>query len=611
MLGRTDSRFRLLFLLATFGVGAILLATRLGYWQVVERGRLAEQAQRQTSLTIEVPSRRGDVYDRSGTVLLATSVDRYRVAASPSVVDVPKRVEMVDRLAIILGLDEAAKAALAEKLIADESYVVVARDVEESTASLIREAMTRGELPSVSLEPEPARVYPQVGGGPDSTLAAQLLGFVNREGIGQYGVEAAYQDVLAGETRTVSAARDTNGNPIPDTTRVVDPGVTGRDLRLTIDASLQLVVEQECLAAWVADRAKSVSAVIIDPYTGEIYASATYPSYDANNYRAVASTPERFMDPIVSSVYEPGSVFKMFTAAAALEEGIVSPKTMVNDSGSLKLDKGESTIHDADRHAMGWLTFEDVVAYSRNVGAAKVALQLGSTTRKASIALHDTWTAFGFGSRTGIDVAGEVSGIVRDPTITSWRQIDLANGSFGQGVAVTPIQLAVAYAAMVNGGSRVKPHVVAEIGTTDVPVAPTADGVVTRLTARQLVRMMRHVLTEVDFYRARTLVPGYVVGGKTGTAQIWDPRAHHGQGDWKANVFNFSFVGFIGKKKPELIVAIRINEARPAVKGAGDLSLPVMSFELFRRVATDAITLLDKPAPPDDGLAVVDRERDQ
>ncbi|HEY4633763.1 MAG TPA: penicillin-binding protein 2, partial [Candidatus Limnocylindrales bacterium] len=407
------------------------------------------------------------------------------------------------------------------------------------------------------------------------------------------------------------ASRDANGNPIPDTTRVVDPGVPGRDLRLTIDASLQLVVEQECLAGWVADRAKSVSAVVMDPYTGEIYASATYPSYDGNDYRAVASTPERFMDPVVSSVYEPGSVFKMFTAAAALEEGIVSPKTLVNDSGTLKLDRGETKVRDSDHRAMGWLTFEDVVAYSRNVGAAKVALQLGSTTKQASIALHDTWTAFGFGARTGIDVAGEVAGIVRDPTITSWRQIDLANGSFGQGIAVTSIQLAVAYAAMVNGGSLVKPHVVAEIGDTEVAIAPRADGVVTRLTARQLVRMMRHVVTEVDFYRSRTLVPGYVVGGKTGTAQIWDPKARNGRGDWKDEVYNFSFVGFIGKKKPELIVAVRINEARPRVRGQGDLSLPVMSFELFRRVATDAITLLDKPAPPEDGLAVVDRERDQ
>jgi cell division protein FtsI/penicillin-binding protein 2 len=611
MLGRTDSRFRLLILLIGVAVGAALLITRLGYWQVVERDRLSDQARRQTSLTIEVPARRGEIYDRSGTVLLASSVDRYRLAASPDVVDIPDRVEMVELLASILDLDEQGRQRLAERLLSSESYVVLARDVEEATADVLRGAMARGELPSVSLEPEPTRVYPQAGGGPDSSLAAHLLGFVNRDGIGQYGVEAAYQEILGGEPRTITAERDTNGNPIPDTTRVLDPGVPGRDLRLTIDSSLQLIVEQECLAAWVADRAKSVSAVVLDPYTGEIYASATYPSYDANNYRMVAATPERFIDPVVSSVYEPGSVFKMLTAAAALERGIVSPKTLVNDSGTLKLDGGETKVRDADRHAMGWLTFEDVVAYSRNVGAARVALQLGGNTRKASVALHDTWTAFGFGSPTGVDVAGEVAGIVRDPTITAWRQIDLANGSFGQGVAVTPIQLAVAFAGMINGGSLVSPHVVAGIDDRSVPIGPRAQAVISRQTARQLVRLMKHVVTEVDFYRSRTLVPGYVVGGKTGTAQIWDPKARKGRGDWKPDVYNFSFVGFIGKKKPELIVAVRINEAPPAVRRAGDLSLPVMSFELFRRIATDAITTLDKPAPPDNGLAVVDLERDQ
>jgi cell division protein FtsI/penicillin-binding protein 2 len=611
MLGRTDSRTRLVLLLGAFLVGGALIATRLGFWQVVERDRLAEQARRQTSLTIEVPSRRGEIFDRSGTVLLASSVDRYRLAASPEVVDVPRRVEMTERLASILGLDEEARLLLAEKVISDDSYVVLARDIDESTAALIRTAISQGELPSVSLEPEPARVYPQAGGGPDSTLAAHLLGFVNRDGIGQYGIEEGHQEALAGEPRTITAERDTSGNPIPDTTRVVDPGVPGRDLRLTIDASLQLVVEQECLATWVANKAKTVSAVVLDPYTGEIYASASYPSYDANRYAAVAADPARFLDPVVSSVYEPGSVFKMFTAAAALESGTVSPKTMVNDTGVIKLDNGESKVFDSDKRAMGWLTFEDVIAYSRNVGATRVALDLGKNTRAASIALHDAWTAFGFGSRTGIDVAGEAAGIVRDPTITRWAQVDLANGSFGQGVGVTPIQLAVAYAAMVNGGSLVQPHVVASVGETDVPVGPQADGVVSRQTGRQLIRMMRHVVTEVDTYRSRTLVPGYVVGGKTGTAQIWDSKLRGGRGGWMDNIYNFSFVGFIGKKKPELIVAVRIGETRPRVRGQGDLSMPVMSFEFFRRVATDAITLLDKAAPPDDGLAIVDRERDQ
>ena len=157
------------------------------------------------------------------------------------------------------------------------------------------------------------------------------------------------------------------------------------------------------------------------------------------------------------------------------------------------------------------------------------------------------WLRLGYGQPTGIDVAGEVGGLVRDPGIKAWRQIDLANGAFGQGVAVTPIQLATAYAALANGGTMVQPHVVKEIGDRVVPVAPKATGVVDPSVSRTLVGMMQHVITEVPFYRDRTLVPGYDVGGKTGTAQIWDPKANNGHGAWKVNLFNYSFVGYIAR----------------------------------------------------------------
>ena len=257
------------------------------------------------------------------------------------------------------------------------------------------------------------------------------------------------------------------------------PGSPGTDLTLTIDAGLQLRVEQELLAAWVADKAKRVSAVVMDPYTGEVYAMATYPSYDGNDYKAIAATePSRFIDPIVSAVYEPGSVFKMMTAAAALTKGTVTPSTRIKDTGTLRLDNGKTKIDDADRKGMGWMSFEDGVAYSRNVVAAKVALGLGKTTKESSAILYDMWMRLGYGQPTGIDVAGEVGGLVRDPGLTDWRQIDLANGAFGQGVAVTPIQLAMAYAALANGGTLVQPHVVKAIGDRQVVATPRAEGVV-------------------------------------------------------------------------------------------------------------------------------------
>jgi cell division protein FtsI/penicillin-binding protein 2 len=251
------------------------------------------------------------------------------------------------------------------------------------------------------------------------------------------------------------------------------------------------------------------------------------------------------------------------------------------------------------------MKFQDIVAWSRNVGAAKVALTLGRTVHDAATALHDTWMRFGFGQKTGIDLAGEVSGLVRDPAITDWRQIDLANGSFGQGVAVTPVQLASAFSAMVNGGTLVQPHVVAAIGSQALAPQARGTGVFNPALTPQLISLMHHVVSTVPFYKSRTLVPGYFVGGKTGTAQIWDPKMNAGRGGWKINQFNYSFVGFIGKTRPELIVAVRIREGRPTIARIGQLEMPVMSFELFRRIATDAITTLDLdpnrasiPVPP-------------
>ncbi len=604
MLGRTDSRPRLLVLLAVFVIGSLALVTRSAYWQVLRGSELTAKAAAQTTTRVEVPSRRGDIYDRTGTVLLATTVERDRlVAAADQLAKAPEqRRQTADTLVSLLQLDPAGAVALRDKLASGKPYVIVGRNIDAALADQIRQAVSDGRLFSISLESEPLRVYPQEGGGPDSTLGAQLLGFVNRESKGQYGVEQRYQDTLGGSPRIVVSQRDVNGRPMPETAVVEQPGVVGQDIRLTIDAGLQLAVEQELLAAWIADKAESVSAVVMDPYTGEVYAEATYPSYDANAYRTIAADdPSRFVDPIVSGVYEPGSVFKMMTAAAALGARTVTTSTMIKDSGTLRLDHGTTKIDDADRKGRGWMTFLDGVAYSRNVVAAKVALALGKSTAKSSAILYDTWRKLGYGKPTGIDLAGEVSGLVRDPAIKPWGEIDLANGSFGQGVAVTPIQLATAYAALMNGGTTIQPHVVKAIGPADVQV-PAGGRVIERGLSKTLVRMMEYVVTEVPTYHSRTLVPGYSVGGKTGTAQIWDPKANHGRGAWKVNLFNYSFVGYIARDKdrPDLVVAVRIQEGRPTIARVGQLEMPVMSFQLFRRIATDAIgtpdLLTDRPA---------------
>jgi cell division protein FtsI/penicillin-binding protein 2 len=608
-MGRTDSRRRALVLLVAFAVMGSALFARLAYWQIGQRDRLTGEALQQTTRREVTPSRRGDIYDRSGVVVLATTIEREQLISAPAQISATRRREVADRLIEILGLKGDEAALLIARETSDKKYIVLARALDTEKAGRIRAAIASRELEAVTLEPEPVRIYPQPGGGPDSTLAAKVLGFVNRDGAGQYGIEQFYQAQLAGRPRIVQAQRDVAARTIPDSTVVKDPGAAGEDLRLTIDAGLQLAVEQEVFAAWVADAAKSVSAVVMNPYNGEILAEASYPSYDGNEYATIAATdPSRFIDPVISSAYEPGSVFKMLTAVAGLERQDVTINTKINDTGILRLDGGRTHIDDADHKAMGWLTFEDGVAWSRNVVAAKVALGLDKNVKKASTILHDTWTRFGFGKPTGVDLAAEAGGIVHDPAERTWREIDLANGAFGQGIAVTPLQLATAYAVMVNGGQSIQPHVVKAVGNAERP-NPPGEQVISSGLSKTLAGLMTHVVTTVPFYADRTLIKGYEVGGKTGTAQIWDPKANGGRGAWKVNIFNYSFIGYIARQagRPDLVIAIRIEEGRPTVAKRGQIEMPVMSFELFSRIARDAITtpdiLTDRPLITDSTTA--------
>jgi cell division protein FtsI/penicillin-binding protein 2 len=599
VLGRTDSTGRLLFVLVTFVVIATALVMRLGYWQIVEHDRLVDGARRQIYAVTEVPSQRGQIYDRSGVVVLAASVTRDRLVTSAADLDPAERDRLAAFLATELALAPDAIEGLRSKLESGKPYVVLARDLPPERTDEIVAAADALDITGLAIESDSARSYPQPGGSPDSSLAAHLTGFVNRDGEGQYGVEQWYDDILAGSPSIVEADRDTSGQALVETERTIDAGVAGADIRLTIDAGLQLAIEQEVAAAQIANNAASVSAVVMDPYSGEIYAEASYPSYDANHYAAMAGEdPGRFVDPVVSYVYEPGSVFKMMTVIAGLETGTTTLTTKYRDTGRLHL-AGDTRVDDADRRAMGVLTLEDAIAYSRNVVAAKVALGLAPDLGTASSTLHAVWQRLGFGAQTGIDVAGEVRGLVNDPAISAWREIDLANGSFGQGVAVTQIQLATAYAAMVNGGILVQPHVVASIGGRNVEAASRGQAIDPSLSP-VLEGLLEHVLKS-PWYVEDSKVKGYVVGGKTGTAQVWD--AEHQR--WAFNLYNFSCVGFIARRDghPDLVVAIRIGEARPARTGRGDLVLSITAPELFRRVATDAIGTpgLLAPLPADAG----------
>ena len=594
MLGRSDRRLRLVGLLVVFILGAGALSARLAYWQVVRGAELRTQALAQLESSVSEPAERGDVFDQSGTVVMATTGYRDALAAYADQVPAGKVEPMVALLAEILTLEEDAAGRMKKTLQSGDPYVVLARSLTDEQGTAIRDAMADGTLKWVTLEPRPMRLYPSEGGAPGTTLASHLLGFANAESVGQYGVEQRYQNLLAGRPRIVNSQRDIKGRPIASTSRIVDPGRPGADLRLTLDASLQLQIEKELYAARVADQATTVSAIVMDPYTGSILAWATVPGYDANDYGILAATsPERFLDPILSHVYEPGSVLKMMVAGAAYEAGVMTPDKRVNDTGSIHI--GRFRVDDADKRAMGWIPFEDVIAYSRNVGAVRVARMLGDDVDDASQVLYDYWRRLGLGSLTRVDVAGELPGLAANPAVDKWAEIDLANRAFGQGVAVTPLQMATSFGAMINGGERMQPRVVAGIGDEEMAPGPRERVIDEELSA-ELRRLMVHVVTRVPWYRDGTEIEGYTVGGKTGTAQIWDSR----RGDWVPQTFNFSFVGFVGPTvdEPRAVIAVRIGDTKPTIRGQGDFVLNITSYELFRRIAIDTIAALDMaPAP--------------
>ena len=596
MFGRTDSRGRLLVLLAVLVLLSGGMTARLAYWQVDRHEQLTALAAQDARYSQRaIPAKRGTIYDRTGTIALAETVNRYRVVANLHDLTAAERQRDADALVDYLNLDPTSEAAFLKAMTSTDYYVPLAANVDAATAKEITDAQANGDLATITLESTPVRVYPQAGGAPHTSLAAQMLGFVNYSGEGQYGLEQQYNDVLSGKPELLQVDPNTPG---PTGEHIIDAGTPGKDIRTTIDASLQLQVEQEVFATWLSDKAKTVSAIVMDPKTGALLAEASYPSYDANFYSSVAvQNPALFRDPVISEVYEPGSVFKMLTASAALQTRTTALTTQINDTGVLKLP-GNQEVADADRRAKGWMTFADIVAWSRNVGVSKAAFRLGSTTSAASAALYQTWQQYGIGHKTGIDLPGEVSGIVTDPAKSPWAQIDLANHSFGQGVAVPPIQIMRAYAIMLNGGLAVTPHVTIQDQASPSTVsavaaaataAPTAGKqLITAGLSTTLTALMEHVVTTVPSYRQATYIPGYFVGGKTGTAQIWDPNLNGGQGGWMENIYNYSFFGWVGHSSPDLAIGVVIYQGIPTRVGQGILAMPVQSTELFRRVATDA-----------------------
>lgn len=589
---RTDSRGRATLLTVVLVIIAGVCVARLGYWQVVARDQLLDAAAAQLRTTVTNEPVRGTITDRTGAVVLATTVLRHRLLSQGALRTEEERASTAEALVLSLALGPGDASKVRAVLSSGRKWAVLLPALDDAQTEIVRAEIAANRVRGVTLEEVRVRRYPQPGGGVGTSLASHILGFVNADGAGQYGIEEFYNEQLAGAASVSTTLRGSDGQL--ETTQV-SAGRRPSNLQLCIDATLQTLVEQEVTTAGIADDAESVSAIVMDPYTGAIISSASWPSYDANNYGVTAARdPSRFINPAMTSVYEPGSVMKAITSVAALESGLYTPSSHIADDAVLTLDNGATKVRNSDLKSKGSMTLTAALAWSRNVVFSKVGLSLGSNTREAALRLYATWLRFGFGGKTGIDVAGESQGLVNDPTERQWREIDVANASFGQGVGTTLVQLAVAYSALVNGGVLVRPRIVESVDGVAIPITVRGSATTPQVSA-QMVRMTGQVTSSVPFYAKLTRMDGYAYGGKTGTAQIWLKDADGGKGAWDFEHYNFTFVGWVGKSAPEYVIAISIRRGTPVTQRQGAIVNRIESFELFRRVAQDLISVYNIP----------------
>jgi len=569
---RTDRAGRGLVIGIALVLAGALCLGRLAQWQLIERDRLLDVAGSRLSLSQSAEPLRGTIMDRTGSVVLAATVMRYQLIAETSALTDVERTAIESTLLEVLALDDIDATRLRAGLAARRTWSLLLPALDEPAAEAVRAASSAGLLPGISLREVRTRLYPQPGGASETSLASHILGFVNGAGTGQYGVEEYYNDQLGGSAQVTRLERAGDG-------------------------------KQEAAAAGVANQAESVSVVIMDPYSGDILSSASWPSYDANRYGVVAARdPSRFIDPAISSVYEPGSVMKAITSVAGLESGSYSPSTIIGDQSVLKLDRGVNEVRNADRRSKGQMTLAAAFAWSRNIVFSKIALSLGASTSEASQSLYGTWLKFGFGGKTGIDLASESQGLVNSPDQQRWSELDLANASFGQGVGTTLIQLATAYSAMLNGGVLVRPRVVQAVNGVEQPIITRGRATTPRVSS-QIVEMSTGLTKLVPIYYRLANIPNYASGGKSGTAQIWlSKELNGGEAGWDKRHYNFSYVGWIGQTAPEYVIAVSLRRVPPVVNRVGVILNNIESYELFRRVAED-LTVLFKmtPAAPSSG----------
>jgi cell division protein FtsI (penicillin-binding protein 3) len=546
---------RLVSLFCVMVLALAVIVVRLAVLQVSQAGAYQTKALDQRVHTVAIAAGRGLIVDRSGEAL-ALSVDARDIYADPRYVTDPWGTAV--QLAPALGLDVRS---VAEQLATDTTFVYVARQVDLDVANRIE----RMHLPGIGFLPVSKRYYPA------GALASQLLGFVGVDGTGLAGLELEYQGLLAGTAGERTQEIGLHGEPIAGGVDVERPPVPGSTLEITIDRDFQYQAQVALEEAVQANHARGGTVIAMNPQTGDIYAIATYPWFDPNDFEHAKPNTEALR--ALTDTFEPGSTNKVITAAAAVEEHVVplDPRLIV----PWTLPVGDFTIHDSQAHAIEHLTLGDIIARSSNVGAVQIAQRLGSARMATYL------SRFGLGRTTGVGFPGEASGIMLP--LYQWNDTSLATMAYGQGIAVTPLQMLSVFATIANDGRRMQPRLVKGIIGPDGSYHPAAiapgERVVSADTALMVRRMLAYAVEAGTGTNAR--IAGYQVAGKTGTAQI---PLRNGAG-YETGQYIASFIGMVPAADPKIVIAAILD--RPSTEYGGVAAAP-----LFRQVARYAIARL-------------------
>jgi cell division protein FtsI/penicillin-binding protein 2 len=554
-----SSNYRIYMVMAIMCAAGLVLTAQLIRWQIIEHPHFAALAEAEHQNEVVIPPRRGEILDHSGR-LLAADVIQYNISASPKIISNP--ADTADRLSVLLGLP---REQLLPELTGKATWVPIAAGVSQAAG----ETIIGWDIVGLKAEPRAKRVYPE------GKLAAHLLGFVNDNGSGFYGVEGYYDNALRGKPGVQAGERSPFGELIPLGANLFVPSISGASLYLTIDRAVQHLLEEELEQAVYRYGAQGGSIIVLNPKNGAILGMASYPTYDPNNYSD--SEEYLYFAPTVSQQYEPGSVFKIVTMAAGLDAGVITPDTTIYDGGFIEV--GGRVIYNWDRQAHEIVDMTEVLAKSLNVGVAQVVAKLGKER------FYTYVKRFGFGRLTGVDLGSEGPGAFKTPRDADWHESDLGTNSFGQGIAVTPLQIASAVAVVANDGLLMKPYVVERIvdGEREIEVKPAVvRRAISQETARTLTEMLANALEQGD---SGALISGYRVAGKTGTAEIPVPGGYH------PTLTLASMVGYLPADDPQLLILVILD--RPTTsRWGGETAAPT-----FKRVAEQLVVLLE--IPPD------------